>query len=100
MAPDVHDVIERHHARYEVTPYYVVVNERSPEGTTRRMVKAGFDIEVFETKTPAEPQPSPEYELLYSVLQGVKAKVSPHTSDDCFIDVIPYDSTVYLDPRN
>jgi hypothetical protein len=101
MSQDVREVIQRHHTFYEVAPYYVVVDERTPENArTTRMVKAGFDIDIFGQKASTEPQPSPDYELVYSWLRTVRAKVSPCTTDTCYIEVIPFESTVYFDPRH
>lgn len=101
MPVDVRTVIEVRHVFYEVSPYYVMVDYPPVEtGPPARMVMAGFDVDVFGLKASDEPQPSVDYELLHSTLQEVRAKVAPRTTDACYLEVIPYDSTVYFDAKH
>lgn len=99
MPPDIHTVIEGRQVFYEVSPYYVMVDDPPAENSTR-MVNAGFDVDVFGFKASDESQPSVDYELLYSTLQEVRAKLAPRTTNACCLQVIPYESTVYLDPKH
>ena len=41
---DVHEILERHQARYEVRPYYVV-----PDPGSGRKIQAGFDVFLYGT---------------------------------------------------
>lgn len=63
MSDNVREVLKQHHSSYDVTPYYVFIDER-PIGAkpTTKTVKAGFDIDVFGEIDPDEAHPSPEYE--------------------------------------
>src|SRR5260370_25879183 len=45
---DIHEVLEQHHARYEVRPYYVILDQR-PAGAPpiEQKVQAGFDVNLY-----------------------------------------------------
>jgi hypothetical protein len=47
---DIHDVLERYHVRYEVRPYYVVLDQR-PAGapSVERRIQAGFNVDLYAT---------------------------------------------------
>jgi hypothetical protein len=100
MSENVREVIEQHHAFYEVIPYYVELEER-PHGATaaRRRIQAGFDIDMYGIKASLEPEPSPDYVLAYRALQKMVETVLAHTNNRCSIEVIPFPSTVILDTR-
>ena len=101
MPTDVRTVIEVRHVFYEVSPYYVMVDYPPVEnGPAARMVMAGFDIDVFGLKASDESQPSVDYELLHLTLQEVRARVAPRTTDACYLEVIPYDSSFYFDAKH
>jgi hypothetical protein len=64
---EVRRVIEDHQAFYEVTPYYVLFEERPPGGhPSSRRIQAGFDIDIFGIVSGPAPEPSPEYEVVSS----------------------------------
>ncbi len=100
MSENVREVIEQHRASYEVMPYYVALEAR-PHITTaaRRTIQAGFDIDVYCIKASLEPEPSPDYVLVYMALQKAVETVLPHANNHCSIEVIPFPSTVILDTR-
>jgi hypothetical protein len=62
-------------------------------------VKAGFDIDLFSEKDPAEAHPSPEYKRVYEALQTLKDEIARDMRDSCFVEVVPFNSTVYVDPK-
>lgn len=98
--PDVRRVIEDHQAFYEVTPYYVLFEERPLGGPPiSRRIQAGFDVDMFGIVKGSAPERSPEYELVYQALSGLAEAIRPSTSDGCSIEVIPLASTVIVDPR-
>ena len=45
---DVQEVLEQHHARYEVQPYYVILDQR-PAGVPpiEQKVQSGFDVNLY-----------------------------------------------------
>jgi len=102
--PDISSLVKEHHAFYEVSPYYVLFDER-PLGlpATTRSVQAGFNVDVYGVRTednlPAMPSPD-EYALGYAALQKLAKTVSQHTSDSCSVEVIPFPSTAIIDNRN
>ena len=104
MADNFSSLVKEYHAFYEVSPYYVLLDER-PVGlpATTRTVQAGFNVDVYGVRTedtePAMPPPQ-EYALGYAELQKLAQKVSQHASDSCSLEVIPFSSTAIIDSRN
>jgi hypothetical protein len=85
---------------YEVTPSYVVFEERPLGGhPVSRRIQAGFDVDVFGIVKSVPPERSPEYELVYRALSELADAIRPSTSDGCSIEVISLASTVIVDPR-
>ena len=104
MADNINSLVKEHLAFYEVSPYYVLLDER-PVGlpATTRTVQAGFNVDVYGVRTedtePAMPPPH-EYALAYAELQKLAESVSQHASDSCSLEVIPFFSTAIIDSRN
>lgn len=100
MVDNVREVLKHHHSSYEVTPFYVFIDER-PVGAKpiSKTVKAGFDIDVFSEKDPDEVHPSPEYERVYEALQRMTEAIAQDRIDSCFVEVVRFNSTVYVDPK-
>ena len=104
MSQDFRSLAQEHHAFYEVSPYYVLLDER-PVGlpATTRSVQAGFNVDVYGVRTednePAMPPPQ-EYALGYAELQKLAERVSQHATDSCSLEVIPFPSTAIIDSRN
>ena len=104
MSQDFRTLAKEHHAFYEVSPYYVLLDER-PVGlpATTRTVQAGFNVDVYGVRTedtePAMPPPQ-EYALAYAELQKLAERVSQHASDSCSLEVIPFPSTAIIDSRD
>jgi len=97
---DVRGVLDRHHVRYEVHPYYVVVERRPPGGrTVDQRVKAGFDVDIFGT---VDEMQLPRFhseegrsvvEYFETVAREVQSKIGQH----CTIEVIPDVDSLVLD---
>lgn len=100
MNDNMREILRRHDSSYEVMPYYVFLDER-PVGAKpiSKTVKAGFDIDVYSERGDDEAHPSPEYEKAYEALRKMSEAVARDTTDSCFVDVVPFNSTVYLDPK-
>jgi hypothetical protein len=99
MVDKIRQLIEEHHAYYEILPYYVVVEEGhgSPAATTRR-IQAGFDIDIYGTRIKNDPPwQSHNYRLGYAELVKLAEETSHHPSDSCSIEVIPFLSNIFLD---
>jgi hypothetical protein len=101
MVENFQQLITKYHAFYEVSPYNVVIEERHGSPTeTRHIIQAGFDVDVhgLSLKTELELPPPAEYAVGYAELKRIAEAVSSHASA-CSIDVIPFPSTVFSDPR-
>ena len=97
---DVHEVLQSHHVRCEIRPYYVVLDQR-PAGAPpkEQKVQAGFDVDLYGVLE------NEKLTLYYSeearrvvkhfetVAQEIQSKVGNH----CTIEVIPYADSMVLD---
>ena len=101
MPDTIRQLIEEHHAYYEVLPYYLVVEDRhgSPAATTRR-IQAGFDIDIYGTKIDDPPWQSHNYQRGYEELQKLVDEAWRHSNDSCFVEVIPSYSNIFFDTGN
>ena len=103
MSDNIFSLAKEHHIFYEVSPYYILVEEGhgSLQATTQR-VQAGFDVDVYGVRIkndgPWVPPPD-KYGLGYAKLQEIAEEVS-HTSDSCSLEVIPFPGTAVFDVRD
>lgn len=97
---DVHGVLERHHVRYEVHPYYVV-SERRPVAAppVDQRVQAGFDVDLFGTadKLQLPRFHSEEGHTVVHYFEVVAREVQSKIGQQCTIEVIPYVDSLVLD---
>jgi len=104
MADDISSLLKEHHSFYEVSPYYVLLDERPLAlPPTTRTVQAGFNVDVYGVRTddsePTMPPPQ-EYGLAYAELQKLAERASHHSNDSCSVEVIPFSCTAIIDSRN
>ena len=102
MIADIGQVLESHHCYYEVSPYYIVTEDR-PAGRAAsvKRVHAGFDVDIYGIARSCQPDPAGEYSLAYNKLKEVVDVVLHENNDHpCSIEVIPFGSTLVLDTRN
>ena len=104
MDEKIRQLIEQHHAYYEVAPYYIVIDEGygTPAAKTRR-IQHGFDVDVYGIKTSDDrglPATSPDYALGRAVLQKLAKTISSHCTDNCSIEIAPFGSTEFLAPKD
>jgi hypothetical protein len=101
MPESLEHLVEKYHVFYDVSPYQVLIEERhgSP-AATRRIIQAGFDVDVHglsnehEVKLP----PPADYAAGYARLKEIADTVSHHAGE-CFIEVIPFPSTMFSEAR-
>ena len=101
MYGDVRQVVESHHCYCEVSPYYIVTEDRPVgDAVSVRRVQAGFDLDIYADKMSRQPDPPAECWLVYTRLKEVVDAVRRQNKQACLIEVIPFGSTIVLDPRN
>jgi len=102
VSENIHELIEQHHAFYQVLPYYIMVQimvqEKRTHATTKR-IQAGFDIDVYGIKPSHEQHPGRDYVLGYVALEKLVETILPHTGESCSVEVIRFPSTVVFDPK-
>jgi len=96
MSQNIHELIDRTYAYYEVLPYYIVQEE--PHGTTKR-IQGGFDIEIYGVKPSQVRHPGRDYVLGCAALEKLVETVLPHTGESCSVEVISFPSTLVLDAK-
>ncbi len=97
MSENIHELIEQHHAFYEVLPYYIVQEDRTHKATTR--IQAGFDIDVYGIKPSHEQHPGRDYVLGYMAVEKLVETILLNTGEACSVEVISFPSSVFLDTR-
>jgi hypothetical protein len=96
----VRQAIQEHQAFYEVLPYYVLFEERPAGGcVTTQRIQAGFDIDIYGVRRHPGSQGSTHYGLFYRTLQEVTAKILPHTSETCSLEVLPFQASTIFDTK-
>lgn len=99
---DVQAWIRDHHASYEVSPYYLVLEDRAGGVRTSRKVQAGFNVDVYGVSPEDDrlvPPPAHEYAVGYAVLQRLVAEVAHDAGDSCALEVIAFPGRIVLDSR-
>lgn len=97
MSENIHELIEQHHAFYEVLPYYIVQEGRTHKATTR--IRAGFDIDVYGIKPSHEQHPGRDYVSGYMAVEKLVETILLNTGEACSVEVISFPSSVFLDTR-
>ena len=89
---------------YEVLPYYVVVDVHHMDApATYRKVQAGFDIDLYGTGVGKDlilSSAGDQVSLTVCDLQEIAEAVKPPHVDTQMIEVIPFETTLYLSPRD
>ena len=101
MAANLQPLIQKYHVFYEVLPYNVVIEEgHGSPTTTRRIIQAGFDVDVhgLSDKAELELPPPDEYAFGYAEIKKIAHSVS-HYAGECSIEAIPFPSTVFSDEQ-
>lgn len=103
MSETLCSVIQKHHAFYEILPYYVVIDDTKGDLPLKnRRVHAGFDIDIYGESLTQDwviPGPDPDYTFGYSELQKIADEVSGHATDSCSVEVLRFPETLFFDLR-
>lgn len=101
MSEILQPLVKKYRIFYEVLPYHVVIEEGhgSPH-VTRRIIQAGFDVDVhgLSNKDELELPPSADYALGDEGLKKIADTVS-HDAGECSIEAIPFPETVFSEAR-
>jgi len=96
----IHELVQRQNVRYEVRPYYVVLDQR-PVGAPpiEQRITAGFDVDLYGT---LEKEQFPlfrtdEAHRVLHYFESLAAEIQPRIGQKCAIEVIPYSESVVLD---
>jgi uncharacterized protein YfcZ (UPF0381/DUF406 family) len=97
---EIHDALERHHARYEVRPYYVIWDQR-PEGApeVERKVQAGFEVDLYAAleKCQVPTFDNEQARAALSYFESLARDVESAAGNNCTVEVIPSEGSVVLD---
>ena len=103
MSDNIVKIVKEHRAFYEVSPYYVMFEERHGSlKVTPRKLQGGFDVDIYGLNTRKElafPGSDRDYALGYAELQKIAEEVSHHTSGSCVLEVMPFPSRIVFDTR-
>ncbi len=81
MSEHLEQLVKKYHAFHEVSPYNIVIEEgHGSPGATRRIIQAGFDVDVrgLSDKSELELPPPAEYALGYAEVKRIADAVSHH----------------------
>lgn len=95
-------MLARFHARYEVSPYFVVWDQR-PEGAppVEQRVQAGFNVNVYAA---VEKYQVPRSDTLAArtiidYFESLAQEVQSAAGNQCRVEVIPHADSLVLDTR-
>ena len=97
---DMHEVLEQHHVRYEVRPYYVILDQR-PAGAPpiEQKVQAGFDVNLYGA---LEKEQFPLYRSegarrVVNYFEAVAQEIESTVGQHCTVEVMPCTDSLVLD---
>jgi hypothetical protein len=97
---DIHEVLARHQVRYEVRPYYVILDQR-PAGAPpiEQKVLAGFDVDLYGVleKEQLPLYHSEEGSTVLNYFESVAQEIQSNAGQHCTVEVIPCTDSLVLD---
>ena len=102
MTNDTRELLGRTFIRHQVSPYYILLDER-PIGATpiQRRIHRGFDIDLYGSPVKGELHLDSGYECLRSTLEDLRAlaeQILPKNANGSEIEVIPFDESLDMNP--
>jgi hypothetical protein len=99
----IKQVLERHHVRYEVQPYYTMLDMRPENGPeTEKRVQAGYEVSLYGELLPGEHLPLDEIEDARTVaawFAELAREIQSKIGHQCTVELIRYPDSLVLDPR-
>ena len=96
---DVREVLKEHDARYEVHPYYVVLDQR-PAGAppVEHRVRAGFEVDLYGTLENRQlPIHDTKAQMVVNYFEAIARDIQTKVGQDCTVDIIASPESVVLD---
>ena len=103
MSEDLSSLAAKHHAFYEVLPYYEMDDERQGGASVTTRVQTGFEVDIYGLKTKNElapPGPDSDYAPAYAEVKKIAEEVAHHSGGHCSVEVIPSPSSAFLDAQD
>jgi hypothetical protein len=97
---DIHEVLERHHTRYEVRPYYAELDQPSAGARpAEQRIQAGFDVDLYGTlETMQLPLfGSKEGRMVVNYFETIAQRIQSKIGQHCTIEVIADTDSLVLD---
>lgn len=101
MSTSIRSLIQEHHAFYEVSPYYEMVQTDGRDSASQK-IQAGFDVDIYGVNIGNHlemPHPE-EYALGHAELRKIVEEISCLTTDSCVLELFSFPSTVVFDVRD
>jgi hypothetical protein len=96
--------LARHGARYEVSPYFILLDERTfGAPPSQRKIHAGFDLDLYGRGLDHGSLLSPKHGELRETLDALCAachEVVDDAPENCRIEIIPFEATLVLNVKN
>ena len=101
---DARQIFTRHSARYEVSPYFVVLDVRTfGVPPIHRRIQAGFDVDLygngFDHGSALSFENGELRATLNELCEACRKVVAP-ASEYCRIEIIPYEATLILNVKS
>ena len=98
------EIFIRHHARYEVSPYFVVLDRRTLGAPpSLRRIHAGYDVELYGDgfdERAALTVGNAELRETLNELEAACRETAAHAADYSRIDIIPWNATLVLNVKS
>lgn len=103
MSETIRSLAKEHHAFYDVSPYYLALDESHGRGPARTLrVQAGYDVDIVGARSDADAPmmpPPQKYAPAYVELQRMAAEVSQDAAGACSVEAIAFPATAIIDAQ-
>ncbi len=101
---DIPHALERRHARYEIQPYFVMLDLRPETGpATEQRVQAGFEVTLYGELLPGEHLPlgdSQEARTIVAYFEDAVREIQSRVGQQCAVELVRYPDSLVLDPQH
>ncbi|HLH15824.1 MAG TPA: hypothetical protein VKX45_01320 [Bryobacteraceae bacterium] len=101
---DIPQALERRHARYEIQPYYVMLDMRPERGEpTSQRIQAGFDVSLYGELLQGERLPldeSQDARTIVAYFEDAVREIQSQVGQQCAVELVRYPDSLVLDPQH